>query len=132
MFFFNQDMYEKLVAVIKQQAASGNEDAMEDLGFLKKSVLAFANYVYVVNEEQIETRLAEGIKKGNELREIRAHFDSLRHNAHEAAIVNAGMINRIASVYEIDRIFTGDLNNRREVGQFCGEITNYIFLNRYN
>lgn len=132
MSCFAMDNYLALENTIKQKALSGNEEALDDLGFLKKAVLSFAHYIYMVTEEQIETRLAKGVKSGDEYREISSHFDSTRHNAHEAAIVNAKMLNRIASAYEIAQIFTGDSSDRREIGDFCGEITAWFFGNRYS
>lgn len=131
MSYFDQEAYLKLEALVKQQASAGNEDALEDLGFLKRAVLSFANYVYVVVEEQIETKFAKGVKKGDELRDTISHFDETRHNAHETAIVSAKMINRIAAAYKVGAVFTGDQSNRREIGHFCGEITSWVFENRY-
>lgn len=130
MGFFDMENYLNLENTIKQRAASGDEDAIDDLGFLKKAVLAFANYVYMVTEERIETRLAAGVKTGEELKEIVSHFDLTRHNAHEAAIVNTNMLNRIASAYGIGLVFTGDPSKRWEIGSFCGEITDWFFENR--
>ena len=129
---FDADSYLALENTIKQQAAAGNEDAADDLGFLKKAVLSFVHYVYMVAEERIEARLAMGVKTGDELRETLSHFDAVRHNAHEAAIANANMLNRIASAYRIEHVFTGDRANRREIGEFCGEITAWFFENRYS
>ncbi len=129
---FSVEEYLKLENKIKLKAASGYEDALEDLLLLKKAVLAFAHYVYMVNEEQIETRLASGVKTGEELKNTVAHFDATRHNAHESAIVNSNMLNRIASAYGVEHIFTGDPSNRREVGDFCGQITAWFFENRYS
>lgn len=67
---FSVEEYLELENKIKLQAASGDEDAQEDLLLLKKAVLAFAHYVYRVNEEQVETRLARGVKTGEELKDI--------------------------------------------------------------
>ena len=129
---FDADRYLALENTIKQQAAAGSEDAADDLGFLKKAVLSFAHYVYMVSEERIEARLAMGVKTGDELRETLSHFDAVRHNAHEAAIANANMLNRIALDYGVEHVFTGDASNRREVGEFCGKITAWLFENRYS
>ena len=66
---FDADHYLSLDNTIKRQAISGNEDALDDLGFLKKAVLSFARYVYMVAEERIEVRLAQGVKTGDDLRD---------------------------------------------------------------
>ena len=129
---FDADHFLSLENTIKQQAIAGNEDALDDLGFLKKAVLSFARYVYMVAEERIEVRLAKGVKTGDDLRDTLSHFDTVRHNAHEAAIANTNMLNRIASAYRVEHVFTGDAANRSEVGEFCGEITAWLFENRYS
>ena len=131
MVYFDQEQYLALEAAIKRAVLAGDADAVEDLDFLKKAVLSFASYFYAVNEEQIETRFAKGVFKGTGFQEIVSHFDQTRHAAHEQAIVNARMLNRIASAYGIKDVFLGDPLNRREVGHFCGEICGWIFENRY-
>lgn len=131
MAYFDSDQYSALEAAVKRAVLAGDADAVEDLDFLKKAVLSFANYVYTVNEEQIETKFAKGVLKGEEYQEVVSHFDQTRHTAHEQAIVNARMLNRIASAYGIKDVFLGDPLNRREVGHFCGEICGWIFESRY-
>ena len=131
MAYFDKDQYSALEAAVKRAVLAGDTDAVEDLDFLKKAVLSFASYFYAVNEEQIETKFAKGVLKGAEYQEVVSHFDRTRHAAHEQAIVNARMLNRIASAYGIKDVFLGDPLNRREVGHFCGEICSWIFENRY-
>ena len=53
MVLFNDKEYLKLEAMIKGQAAQKDQDAIEDLSFLKSAMLAFCEYAYKVNEEQI-------------------------------------------------------------------------------
>lgn len=132
MQYFNHESYETLQIQIKSAVLGGDPDAGEDLDFLKKAVLSFANYVYKVNEEQIETKFAKGVLKGKEYQDVASYFDQTRHAAHEQAIVNARAINRIAAAYGVGQVFLGDSQNRREVGHFCGEVCNWIFENRYN
>ena len=132
MSCFAIEKYLDLENAIKQRTLTGDQDALDDLGILKKAVLSFAHYVYMVADEQIEVRLAKGVLTGDELKETLLHFDTARHNAHEAAIVHAKMLNRIASAYGVEHVFTGDAANRREIGDFCGEITSWLFENRYS
>ncbi len=132
MSFFDDSAYLSLEEEIKQKAITGEPEALEDLNYLKNAVMIFANYVYKVDEEQIETRLAKSFLKGEELREVVSHFDSTRHTAHEQAIVQARILNRLASAYGVNPVFLGDQSNRREIGHFCGEITKWFFDNRYN
>lgn len=131
MQYFNATNYLGLEDKIKSLAASGDPDGIEDLSFLKKAMLSFVQYVFKVGEERIEVRFAKGVQKGEELKNTVSYFDSTRHTAHETAIVNVNMLNRIAAAYNVDNIFTGDASNRVEIGCFCGEVSAWLFENRY-
>ena len=85
MSLFNDQAYLKLEEMIRSQIALNNPDAAEDLAFLKTALLAFCEYAFKVNEEQIETRFARDVLSGSELREVVEHFDGTRHTAHERA-----------------------------------------------
>ena len=61
MSLFNDQAYLKLEEMIRSQIALNNPDAAEDLGFLKTALLAFCEYAFKVNEEQIETRFARDV-----------------------------------------------------------------------
>ena len=127
---FDTNVYEQFENAIKEKAASGDSDAEEDLQYVKQTVLACAEYVHRVTEEQIEVRLARGVLSGNELREVVEHFDATRHAAHERAIVHVCMLNRMAAAYGFGRIYLGDESIRREIGNFCGEFVSWFFVNR--
>lgn len=132
MDFFSPEEYLSLEQAIRSKALAGDEDALEDLSYLKKALISFVDYVCSVDEERLEVRFAQGILKGSELQNIVTHFDTVRHAAHEQAIVNTNMLNRMATLYGAGAIFLGNPENRREVGHFCGEVSNWIFVNRYN
>ena len=57
-------------------------------------------------------------------------IDRARHTAHEAMIANVRILNRLAASYGIDKIFTGDEENRYQIGDFAGELISDIFRNR--
>ncbi len=132
MKYFDSAAYSNVENTIKAKAANGDEDALEDLEYLKKAVLSFGEYVYKVTEEQIEARFARGVLKGSELQTVISDFDKSRTAAHEQAIVNAKMVNRIAAAYNVGSIFLGNASERREVGEFCIEFCDWVFANRYN
>ena len=131
MAFFNVEEYCKQEDAIKKAALSGDEDALDDLSTLKDAGKTFSEYVYKVAEERLEVRAALGVLKGDEYRNVAEHFDGTRHTAHEKAIVNTNMLNRIAAVYGCGSVFTGDTGNRREIGEFCCEFTSWLFSIRY-
>ena len=132
MDFFDSSEYIKLEGAIKNSISDGDADAADDLRFLKSAVLSFISYVATVGEERIETEFAKGVLKNEEYQRVVSSFDQTRHVAHEQAIVNARLINRMASAYGVKPVFLGDPENRREVGHFCGEFCNWVFINRYN
>ncbi len=130
MILFNEQEYLKLEAAIKSKAGQHDPDAEEDLSFLKTAMMSFCEYAFRVNEEQIETRLAKGVLIGDELRTVVEHFDGTRHTAHERAIAQTKMLNRLATAYSCGKIFLGDESIRFEIGTFCGEVANWLFKNR--
>lgn len=130
--FLNYPAWLELEEKIKTRAASGDDEAREDLQFLKKASLSFGNYVYQVVAERTETRLAYGVLKDAELRQLVSSADQARTAAHEQAIVNVRILNRMASAYGAGRIFLGDESERREIGRFCIEYCNLLFNRRYD
>ena len=130
MTLFNDQEYLRFEALIKSKAAQQEQEAIEDIAFLKTAMLAFCEYAYKVNEEQIETRMAKGILTGAELREVVEHFDGTRHTAHERAIAQTKALNRMAKAYACEKIYLGDESVRFEIGSFCGEVADWVFSNR--
>ena len=130
MSLFNDQAYLKLEEMIRSQIALNNPDAAEDLAFLKTALLAFCEYAFKVNEEQIETRFARDVLSGSELREVVEHFDGTRHTAYERAIAQTKALNRMAKAYSCEKIYLGDESVRFEIGSFCGEVSDWIFRNR--
>ena len=130
MTLFNDQEYLRFEALIKSKAAQQDQEAIEDIAFLKTAMLAFCEYAYKVNEEQIETRMAKGILTGAELREVVEHFDGTRHTAHERAIAQTKALNRMAKAYACEKIYLGDESVRFEIGYFCGEVADWVFSNR--
>lgn len=131
MKLFDEKAFAALESSIKESRFQQPDMAEEDLDSIKMAVLAFANYVYRVAEERIEVRLASGVKNGAEYRQIVESFDATRHTAHEKAIAMTGLLNRMASAYDIPPIYTGDLTNRVMIGDFCREFCDWLFAGRY-
>lgn len=132
MKYCDAEAFTRLEALVKQRLESSDEDAAEDLSALKSAALSFAEYVYCVCEERIELRFAGGVLKGQEYRSLAERYDGTRHTAHEAAIVNVRMVNRIAALYETEPVFLGNPEDRREVGEFCLEFASGLFEKRYD
>ena len=68
--------------------------------------------------------------EGDEYREMVSRYDRNRHNAHEDAIANVRLVNRLATMYDSEPLFTGDDQERLQVADFCLDVTVQIFQNR--
>lgn len=64
--------------------------------------------------------------EGEELRDKMTDLDNTRHSAHESAIANLTMLNRICDAYRTERIADIDTKDRYQVadfvGQYCAEV----------
>ena len=57
-------------------------------------------------------------------------YDRTRHDAHETAIANVRLVNRLAELYGVGPLFTGNDQNRIEVADFALDVVVQIFQNR--
>ena len=68
--------------------------------------------------------------EGDEYRAWVSDMDRSRRNAHEAAIANVSMLNKMAEKLGVEPIFDGDIKDRNAVGDFCGALVFEYFDNR--
>lgn len=127
MSFFNYNAYVQLADKIK---ASGSEDAADDLEALNDAMTSFRDYVSVVDGGEQQIRLAAIRFEGDEYREMITRYDRNRHNQHENAIANVRLVNRLAELYGVSPLFTGDDTERLQVADFCLDIVVQLFQNR--
>ena len=67
---------------------------------------------------------------GQEYRDAITQYDGDRHSAHEKAIGDAKLVNRLAAREGLPPIFTGDETQRHQIADFCLELDQYFFQNR--
>lgn len=127
MSFFNYNAYVHLADKIK---ASGTEDAADDLEALNDAMTSFREYVNKVDAGEQQIVLAAVRFEGDEYREMITRYDRRRHDAHEEAIANVRLVNRLAEMYGVAQLFTGDDQERLQVADFCLDVTVQIFQNR--
>lgn len=127
MHFFNHDAYIELAERIK---TSGSPDAAEDLEALNDAMTSFREYVNKVDAGEQQILLAAVRFEGDEYREMISRYDRNRHNAHEDAIANVRLVNRLATMYDVEPLFTGDDQERLQVADFCLDVTVQLFQNR--
>ena len=91
---------------------------------------SFHSYVHTVVKNETKFLLQSGNLEGQEYRDAVSQYDSDRHSAHEKAIGDAKLINRLASQKGVPPVFTGDDTQRHQVADFCLELDRYLLQNR--
>jgi len=102
----------------------------DDLELVEEIVKNCTKYVEDVDVGEAQIRRFYATLEGEELRERVAAVDQRRRIRHNEAITSCKMLNRLASVYNTDNVFTGDDTDRLQVADFCLDITVTIFQNR--
>lgn len=120
--FFNLPAFQML----SDKAAS----EPDDLQIITDAVSDFTSYVKDVDVGEQQIRLAYATLDGEELRERVANIDARRRSRHETAISSARVLNKMAEIYGVSTIFTGDDSDRLQVADFCLDITVALFENR--
>ena len=132
--FFKFTAYENLNdtigAATKDADPAVAADAQEDLEFLRKQVNACLEYVHAVDSAEARIKMARFRYEGEEFRDIVQTLDWTRRNLHEAAITAVNIMNRLAALYECEKLFVGDTSDRLQVADFCLEVVWELFEHR--
>lgn len=67
---------------------------------------------------------------GEPFRKMVLRYDQARHSSRETAVINVRVLNRLADLYSLPSVFTGNGADRRQVEDFCMELDQYLFGNR--
>ena len=105
-------------------------DTIRDKYVLNDAMTSFREYVMKVDVGEQQIRLASVKFEGDEYREMLTRYDRTRHDAHETAIANVRLVNRLAELYGVGPLFTGNDQNRLEVADFALDVVVQIFQNR--
>ena len=127
MNFFNYNAYVELADKIK---TSGSEDAADDLEALDDAMTSFRDYVNRVDMGEQQIKLAAIRFEADQYREMLSRYDSSRHDAHETAIANVRLVNRLAELYGVSPLFTGDDQDRLQIADHCLDVVIQLFQNR--
>lgn len=104
-------------------------ESAEDRDALCSILPTFHAYVDSVVRGEMQLLLSE-TTEGAAWRETVSWYDETRHGCHETAITNACVLNRLADLYELPPVFTGDAAERHQVAAFCLEMDRWLFENR--
>ena len=116
--------------LIRRFSTSNDPYAQEDLDTVEKAMLAFHNYVNTVVDGEMKLLIQGSSLDGQEYRDAITQYDGDRHSAHEKAIGDAKLVNRLAAREGLPPIFTGDDTQRHQVADFCLELEEHLFRNR--
>ena len=125
--FLNESALKDL---IRRLSTSNDPDDQEDFDIVTKAMEAFHNYVDTVVKGETNLLLQGSNLDGQEYRDAITNYDGDRHSAHEKAIGDAKLVNRLAAREGLPPIFTGDDTQRHHVADFCLELDQYFFQNR--
>ena len=114
--------YEVLVGKFK--------DDEEMLDFIKERMQKICNYVDKVTMMEYTIPLLYARYEDEELRDKIENLDRQRRIAHEMAIAAVKQINRLCVSEEVEKLFTGNEDDRYEIGDFCGYVVNTLFEGR--
>lgn len=115
--YFNYDNYLKLCDKIKK-----GEDPVDDASELKLICEHCLKYVNAVSASEKVFELIRFRYEADELIAKIEEADMNRRVIHNMAISNCNVLNRLASFYGVDHIFTGNVNDRYQVADFCMEV----------
>ena len=123
---FNEASYLQMLKMLK---ADSRSDAQDDLALIRDIMLSFHNYVDVVARGELKLSFADS-SDGALWRDTVSQYDQSRHLAHELAIQNARLLNRLAQNYGLEAVYLGDPDQRHQVAAFCLEVDQFFFQNR--
>lgn len=112
------------------QLLSEKTKSTEDFEIIEDVVTSCANYVSDVDIGETQIRRFYATLEGDELREKVMAVDHRRRSHHEEAIINCKMINRLAAANGIEDVFTGNVEDRLQVADFCLDVVVDIFQKR--
>ena len=124
--YLNEEAFGELVRRIMTGTDRESLDDREALVLILPSFHAYVDAVVRGETDLLLTSQAEG----QAYRDKVSGYDGERHTCHENAIINAGVLNRLAERHGVPPVFTGDAGQRHQVASFCMELDGYLFANR--
>ena len=118
---FRSENFKKCQETIIREA---DVEAKEDLIEIIKSFIDYPEAV-TRHEKTLKSRLNHNDSSAR-IQSIQK-ADLNRRIVHNKAIANCALLNRMAELYKAGKIFTGNINIRYEVGDFCEEVAEKFY-----
>lgn len=120
-------MYREKIDLIVR-TCKDDEDVMSRL---KAVIDSAASYVEKVSILEGTIITASSLYSNVDYRNRVEKDDSDRSFAHDSLINNIKILNRyLEQMYKIEKLYIGDIEVRREVGDFAGELIHELFTTR--
>lgn len=100
------------------------------LDIIESDMRALGEYVYAVYMMETALPIIHINYEGQELRDRAEKLDHNRRAHHERAIMGVKRLNRFAEMEGIEKIFSGDINDRYAIADFCMDATVEMFDDR--
>ena len=100
------------------------------LDIIESDMRALGEYVYAVHMMETSLPIIRINYEGQELRDRVEKLDHNRREHHERAIMGVKRLNRFAEMEGVEKIFTGDVNDRYAIADFCRDTTIEMFDDR--
>ena len=100
------------------------------LDIIESDMRALGEYVYAVHMMETALPIIRINYEGQELRDRIEKLDHNRRAHHERAIMGVKRLNRFAEMEGVEKIFTGDVEDRYAIADFCRDVTVEMFDDR--
>lgn len=110
--------------------ANGWKEDKDVLDMIKKNVGRIQGYVDSVVTMECLQPVIYAKYEGEEIRDRIMDLDQKRRIAHEAAISAVSQLVRWAGLVNVEPVYTGDLDDRWQIADFCIEFVKNVFDGR--
>ena len=115
------DLYKKMLEIAKE------DDDMKLVELINDLVDTFRKYVNSVVEMEIRIPVERFRMEAEDLQRFIERLDLNRRIIHEKAIDSCRILNRICDTMGLEEFYSGDLEDRYQVADFCLEIVSELF-----
>lgn len=127
---FDFEAYKMLLNAVNEKDANDAAELLESHELIEMGLKSCVDYVERVDAMELALPRLMATTSGAEYRDRVGSLDSSRKIAHDAAISQAKIVNRMCRMYGVSNVCLADLDDRIQVGDYCVDVAQTIFANR--